>query len=1134
MIVSAFCIMTLSAESYSQWVQTAGPSGGDFISISFNNDHCYAIQGYNNSALYMSSNHGITWVTINTPEGIILKRVFATDGYLFVMNSSGILRSTNLGTEWEYVNNGISYLNDVYMTRIGNTLFAASNRNVYSSNDFGINWTSIFYTSGSIENLLSADSFLLLSTLSNTYRSTNLGSSWNTVSTLTQPASVTAIGSRIFAAATNGLFYTTNSGTNWVSITGNLPNNSVRSLTAIGQTLIAGSYFDGIYRSTDLGANWIRSNPGLMNGRISSNCLISKDSLIIAATKGDTIFTGGIYFSGDSSYHWEKRCDDILSVKVIALSSASGVIFAGTNSGIYRSSDAGQSWQFDTQEYGIRNVNFIKSFGSTVYAGTLNGLFVSYDLGNSWTNITADLSNKYIASLGVIRDTLYLSNPLGIYVSGNAGNNWTLRSSQLKYSKDFILINDKIFTSRSGVYYSDNSGANWTLCGLEGKGINYLAMYGNKLFAGTTLYGIHYTSNEGSSWQVSSSEINAPGFAVSGSRMVAGVNISTNYGLTWQDFGLGFPASQLSNVHSLTISSDFVYAGTSLSVWRRSLTPPLRDVGISELLLPKSDSVYFGDCINGNSLYPKVTINNFGSESQFQGFGIECKIFKDYTPLYTDLRIDTIGAFQSHDLSFDEFNSTPGDTGLYIIKVRTLLNNDSVVQNDTLTSYFRVMNANAGVEPLRGDALQMQYHFANSTPQAVCADYHPTFNWEDTTGSITLISNGIPSIPLAIGNTDDGYFNIPGIMGENRFNFYYSLYDTFKISTNGIIAFAGTDFHSPNPAPVVGASPVVAVFPFWCDLDFSDVDVTGRNLKYKLFSDRLAITYDRVPRKNQNYDPEDYVSFQAVFWFQGERSGAIQFQYDSTMTGMSFHRKLLADSLGPHSIGINNRSKYFQHGIQYRYVNANRQIITPGPMFGSSLSVAFGINETVLPVELLSFTHEVTGNTVVLNWATGNESSNVGFEIERAYESSSWLKIGFVPSSDPRNLQRNYEFRDKGLNTGIYRYRLRQLDANGNFEIHELEGTVKVGSPVKFRLSQNYPNPFNPQTRIDFDLPQDCFVKLEVFDNNGKRVAILVNERRSIGYYTVELKGNNLSSSVYFYVLTAGSNVMTKKMILLK
>ena len=93
---------------------------------------------------------------------------------------------------------------------------------------------------------------------------------------------------------------------------------------------------------------------------------------------------------------------------------------------------------------------------------------------------------------------------------------------------------------------------------------------------------------------------------------------------------------------------------------------------------------------------------------------------------------------------------------------------------------------------------------------------------------------------------------------------------------------------------------------------------------------------------------------------------------------------------------------------------------------------------------------------------------------------------------------------------------------------------VKVGSPVKFRLSQNYPNPFNPQTRIDFDLPQDCFVKLEVFDNNGKRVAILVNERRSIGYYTVELKGNNLSSSVYFYVLTAGSNVMTKKMILLK
>ena len=1134
MIVSAFCIMTFSTKSYSQWVQTAGPSGGDFISISFYDDHCYAVQGYSNSALYTSSNHGNSWIKIKTPEGIILKRVIATDGYLFVMNSSGILRSTNLGAEWEYANNGISYLNDVYMTRIGNTLFAASNSNVYSSNDFGMNWNSIFYTSGGIKNLLSVDSFLLLSTLSNTYRSTNLGSSWNIVSTLTQPASVSAIGSRIFAAATNGLYYTTNSGTNWVSVTSNLPSNSVRSLTALGQTLLAGSSSDGIYKSTDLGISWVRSNSGLLNGKISSNCLISNDSMIIAATSADTSFTGGIYFSSDTASHWEMRSNDIYRANVTSMSSLNGVIFAGTSSGIYKSFDAGQNWQFTTQGSGIHYVVFIRPFGQNIYTGTANGLFVSTDLGNSWSDISGDLTVRYIVSLGMVRDTLYLTNSVGVFVSGNAGNNWTLRTSQIKYAKDFVVIDDKIFTSRYGVYFSDNSGANWTLCGLENKGIDYLALYGNRLVAGAGSYGIYYSTDRGTTWQISSSEIKAAGYSISGSMMIAGLNISTDYGVTWHDFMLGYPETEISDVRTLTISNDFVYSGTRLSVWKRSLSSPLNDVGVSELLIPKIDSVHYGGCVTGNSFIPKVEVSNFGSENQYQGFGVECKIYKEASLLYSELKIDTIEAFQSHELSFSEFQSVPGDTGLYIIKVRTLLNNDSIVQNDTLTSYFRVMNANAGVEPLRGDALQMQYHFANSTQQAVCADYFPTFEWEDTTGSITLISNGIPSIPLAMGNTDDGYFSIPGILGGDRFNFYYSLYDTFKISTNGIIAFAGIDFGSPNPAPVVGASQVAAVFPFWCDLDFSDVDVTGRNLKYKLFSDRLAITYDRVPRKNQNYDPEDYISFQAVFWFQGARSGAIQFQYDSTLTGMSFHRKLLADSLGPHSIGINNRSKYFQHGIQYRYFNANRQIITPGPMFGSSLSVAFGMNETVLPVELLSFTHEVTGNNVMLNWATGNESHNAGFEIERAYESSSWLKIGFVPSSDPGNLQRNYEFMDKGLNKGIYRYRLRQLDVNGNFEFHELDGTVRIGSPVKFRLSQNYPNPFNPQTKIDFDLAQDCFVKLEVFDNNGKSVAILVNERKPIGYYTAELKGNNLSSSVYFYVLTAGSNVIAKKMILLK
>lgn len=1141
MLLSAFCVLVLglAVNTSAQWVQTRGPEGGDFYSISLINEMCYTVQGINNPELYSSADLGQSWRII-TPTGIFPRKVLATDGYLFLTSSSGILRSTDSGSNWEFVNNGISYLSYISLTRSGNTLFAASDQHVYRSDDFGMNWTPVFYQQyGDLNVILSVDTFLLVSRESDTYRSTDFGNTWIRVNELTRPASIASTGSRIFVAAYNGLFYTTNFGANWTSATASLPSNSVSSLTAQGQALLAGSSFDGIYKSTDQGISWFRSSTGLMSRKISPNCLVSNDSIIIASTSTDTSFSGGVYFSGDNAANWERRTDGIFRVRVSSIGSSGGIILAGSTSGIHRSSDAGESWQFITHQYGINNVNFFRTYGQQIYAGTANGLFASSDLGNNWTDITGDIPKRYIVSLGKVRDTLFLSNSDGIYASGNEGVNWTLKTGQLKYAKDFPVIEDRIFTSRFGVYYSDNSGTNWTLCGLENKNIYYLTMFGDRLVAGTSSYGIYYSTDRGTTWQVSSSEIKSEGYAISGSTMIAGLNISTDYGATWESFGLGYPETQALQLSTLTISNNFVYSGTQFSsVWKRSLSPPLNDVGVTGILTPGTDSVHYGGCITGNRFYPKIKIKNFGSENQTQAFGIEFKIYKDSSLLYSDLITDTIGAFQTHEISFSEFASTAGDTGRYNIWVSTLLESDSVVQNNSMTSSFRVMNANAGVEPYRGDAAHIQYHFANSTPEAACTEYIPDFRWEDTTGSTSLISNGVPSIPLFVGNADDGYFNVPGILGGSSFNFYYSNYETFNISTNGIIAFGGYGIESPNPAPIVGADPVAAVFPFWYNLDFTDPDVTGRNLKYKLFPDRLVVTYDRVPAKNPNYDPEDYVSFQAMFWFQGAKSGVVQFQYDSTLTGQSFQRKMLADSIGPHSVGINYRTEYFQHGIEYRQVNANRICVTPGTVSGSSLSVAFSPNETVLPVELSTFTCSVTGNNVILNWSTVVETQNTGFEVERAFESSQWFKIGFVPSAGAWNSHGNYEFKDNYLNSGTYRYRLKQLDVNGNFEYHQLNEIIDIGIPGRFRLSQNYPNPFNPTTKINYDIAVGGRVRITVYDVSGREIATLVNEVKTAGYYTVEFDASNLSSGTYFCRISAegkGQNFSdTKKMVVIK
>jgi hypothetical protein len=88
--------------------------------------------------------------------------------------------------------------------------------------------------------------------------------------------------------------------------------------------------------------------------------------------------------------------------------------------------------------------------------------------------------------------------------------------------------------------------------------------------------------------------------------------------------------------------------------------------------------------------------------------------------------------------------------------------------------------------------------------------------------------------------------------------------------------------------------------------------------------------------------------------------------------------------------------------------------------------------------------------------------------------------------------------------------------------------------PKKYHLLQNYPNPFNPSTNISFEIPKKSFVKLSVYDINGRLIRILVNETKSKRKYIVGFNAGDLPSGVYFYRLITDEYIDTKKMVLLK
>jgi hypothetical protein len=93
--------------------------------------------------------------------------------------------------------------------------------------------------------------------------------------------------------------------------------------------------------------------------------------------------------------------------------------------------------------------------------------------------------------------------------------------------------------------------------------------------------------------------------------------------------------------------------------------------------------------------------------------------------------------------------------------------------------------------------------------------------------------------------------------------------------------------------------------------------------------------------------------------------------------------------------------------------------------------------------------------------------------------------------------------------------------------------------PDKFALHQNYPNPFNPVTTLRYDLPENGYVNITVYDMLGREVKTLINQTQDAGYRSVVWNATNdygkpISAGIYLYQIQAGEYNSTKKMVLLK
>lgn len=271
--------MLLQGYSYSQWVKTSIPLGGNVFTMT--NMESYLLAGTlryglsgTSSGIYRSNDNGVTWSPFSlSPKGIFtiikdsLKLLAGTDDGFYV--------STDGGSNWYKPNPG--FHNQIRSLAIKGQNVFQSYGNVKLSTNYGGSWNDVLLFSTPAVGIIGNN--IIAGTFNNgIFRSTNNGTNWvNVISSSYSTNNFITHDEKMFAAKENGLFVSNDSGQTWLQ----LYNNFVNHMTWSGTNLICGGT-NGISITTDNGNNWVQKNEGL-GSNTTVNYLLVSNGILYAA-----------------------------------------------------------------------------------------------------------------------------------------------------------------------------------------------------------------------------------------------------------------------------------------------------------------------------------------------------------------------------------------------------------------------------------------------------------------------------------------------------------------------------------------------------------------------------------------------------------------------------------------------------------------------------------------------------------------------------------------------------------------------------------------------------------------------------------------------------------------------------------
>jgi len=826
----------------------------------------------------------------------------------------------------------------------------------------------------------------------------------------------------------------------------------------------------------------------------------------------------------DSQAQWTSVNYNFWGKGVSSFAVSGDTIFSGAAGAFYYSTNYGVNWnQFVGFSGDAKNILFIEN---KIYLGSTNGIWVSTNRGLNWTNM--GLGSNF-APVAVSGNTIYTGTwGGGVYFTTNNGTNWIQTTLNNKSVISVLTKDNAIIAGVSGgIFVSTDNGITWTNP-LSGPAVYTLKVSGNKIYSGTSS-GVYLSTNNGLNWtQINTYQSNGWGSSmmISGTELYYACYSSPNYmllkttndGLNWSqiisstkivanimilngnylcstspsgyisstDNGLTWLWPQPNTISAITQSGSNLYAGTSDGVYSST------DGGNKWYFRNHAPNTY--------SILTKDTYVFAGTA----GSGVYYTTNNGLNWIQTTLNNKIVWALARKDPNILAATATSGiyyssDNGTNWIQssinsltVKSLYVKDSIIYAGTIVGGV-YKSADNGVNWTPTSLIYIDVNaliavggnvYAGTAGQGVYLSSNNGANWSQTSfNNNTIISFSNYGSTIFAGTSGSGvYMTKNAGVNWTQVNDGMGNQQVGALSTYGNYVIAGTGGNGfwrryiLEFAPIRGDANLdsaVNVLDVTADVNYilGNPPVPFSTLAADVNTDLVINVLDVVGTVNIILHP----------------------------TFKQFANKENNDISGSANLYIqNNNLKMFStmpvKGIQFNLTGAGAQNVTFTP------------SSVLTNYQVVSGSKSDTAKTFII------------FTMSDTALSAGNHTLGTFT----------------GLTGGIAMNQVFISDENGNGILTSGGENENTEIPKEYSLQQNYPNPFNPVTTIGFQIPKSGITSLKIYDVTGRLIKTLVNEFKQTGNYKVEFDAGSVASGVYFYKLTSGDFVSTRKMVVLK